>query len=82
MYSRVQREECIACGLCQLRAPALFNYDKEGIAYYRPDNNQGTTPIPSDQLAAFKQAYRDCPTGAIKRQNKPFPTENKSTTHL
>ncbi|MGO3381172.1 MAG: ferredoxin, partial [Loigolactobacillus coryniformis] len=35
MYSRVQREECIACGLCQLRAPALFNYDKEGIAYYR-----------------------------------------------
>ncbi|MFC6171512.1 ferredoxin [Loigolactobacillus jiayinensis] len=83
MYSRVQRDACIACGLCQLCAPELFNYDAEGIAYYRPDHNQGTTPIPPEQLTAFKQAYRQCPTGAIKRQTQPFPpADKKSTTHL
>ncbi|MFD0897584.1 ferredoxin [Loigolactobacillus binensis] len=76
MYSQVQREQCIACGLCQLRAPELFDYDTEGIAFYRLDHNQGQAPIPAAQLAAFKQAYRACPTGAIKRQNKPFTTKN------
>lgn len=75
MYSRVQPEQCIACGLCQLRAPELFDYDAVGIAYYRLDHNQGTTPIPTEQLAAFKQAYRDCPTGAIKRQVQPFSAD-------
>ncbi|WP_191980373.1 ferredoxin [Loigolactobacillus rennini] len=74
-YCRVQREACIACGLCQLHAPHLFNYDHAGIAYYQPDHNQGNHPVPSRELAAFKQAQRDCPTGAIKRQNKPYSVE-------
>ena len=43
LYGRVERPECIACGLCQMLAPALFDYDEAGIAYYKPDRNTGTS---------------------------------------
>ncbi|WP_261805822.1 ferredoxin [Lapidilactobacillus luobeiensis] len=72
MYTRVVPAQCIACGLCQLKAPELFSYDEEGIAYVKLDNNQGTAPIPVALRAQFKEAYTNCPTGAILRQNQPF----------
>ncbi|WP_125981136.1 ferredoxin [Loigolactobacillus iwatensis] len=72
MYSKVQQEQCIACGLCQINAPQLFDYQTNGIAYFKPDNNLGKTPIAADQLANFKKAYQNCPTHAIIRQNIPF----------
>lgn len=36
LYSQVIPERCIACGLCQLKAPDLFDYDQEGIAFLNP----------------------------------------------
>ena len=39
LYGRVERPECIACGLCQMLAPALFDYDQAGIAYYKPSGH-------------------------------------------
>lgn len=73
LYSKVIPERCIACGLCQLKAPELFDYDHEGVAFFKPDNNVGQTPIenPHD-LIAFKAAYTACPTRAIVRQEEPF----------
>lgn len=73
LYSRVIPERCIACGLCQLKAPTLFDYDADGVAFFKPDQNQGQVPIdnPRDQIA-FKSAYTACPTGAIVRQSTPF----------
>ncbi|KRK34244.1 ferredoxin [Loigolactobacillus bifermentans] len=71
-YSRVQQENCIACGLCQLKAPHLFDYDAEGIAYFKPDHNQSVTPIPDSERTAFKAAYQQCPTHAIQHQKGPF----------
>jgi len=39
IYTKVDCESCIACGICQLRAPEIFEYDAEGIAFVKQDNN-------------------------------------------
>ena len=31
MQSRLVPEKCIACGLCQVYAPNIFDYDDHGI---------------------------------------------------
>lgn len=71
-YTRVISEKCIACGLCQLKAPQLFDYDADGIAYVKIDQNTGQTPIDPKDMIAFKAAYKACPSSAIKRQQSPF----------
>lgn len=71
-YTKIERESCIACGLCQLIAPNLYEYDENGIAYTVQDNNAGITPILEDEFDSFKKAYTSCPTGAIKRSTTPF----------
>ena len=72
LYSRVAQDECIACGLCQLKCPNLFNYNDEGLAFIKIDNNTGQLPIVPQEFENFKSAYINCPTGAIKRSNCPF----------
>ena len=62
LYGRVERPECIACGLCQMLAPALFDYDQAGIAYYKPDRNTGTEPLNDQATIDFRLAYQRCPT--------------------
>ena len=72
IYAKVDCESCIACGICQLRSPEIFEYDAEGIAFVKQDQNTGTLPLPEDTIESFKEAYTACPTGAIKRKNTPF----------
>ena len=72
IYGKVDCESCIACGICQLKASNLFEYDEEGIAFMKHDNNTGSIPIPEKEIEAFKEAYTHCPTGAIKRKKSPF----------
>lgn len=72
LYAKVDCESCIACGICQLKAARLFEYDEEGIAILTVDNNQGTVPLPTEDIPAFKEAYTNCPVGAIKRSDTPF----------
>lgn len=74
LYGRVERPECIACGLCQMLAPALFDYDEAGIAYYKPDRNTGTKPLDDHAKIDFRLAYQRCPIHAIKRSDHPFNT--------
>lgn len=69
MFYHVCKEDCIACGLCQLKAPHLFNYDDEGIAHPSLPKD---VPIPDELLISFKAAYIHCPTGAIQRSKKSF----------
>ena len=38
-------------------APEIFEYDAEGIAFVKQDNNTGTVPLPEDTLEKFKDAY-------------------------
>ena len=75
LYAKVDREACIACGLCQMLAPELFDYDHNGIASFTPDGNTGTLPLDEVATIDFKLAYTRCPTGAIKRSDHPFPNK-------
>ncbi|WP_461213232.1 ferredoxin [Lacticaseibacillus sp. GG6-2] len=72
LYAHVNQDACIACGLCQMLAPKLFNYNVDGIASYTPDHNTGTLPLDDQATAAFKIAFSRCPTGAIEHSNEPF----------
>ena len=72
IYGKVDCESCIACGICQLKASNLFEYDTDGIAFIKQDNNTGSLPIPEQEIETFKEPYNHCPTGAIKRKNSPF----------
>ncbi|KRN29438.1 hypothetical protein IV38_GL000322 [Lactobacillus selangorensis] len=72
MYTKIDRERCIACGICQLKAPELFDYDSEGVAFGKRDDNKGTAAIPPADRIQFRSAYTSCPTGAILRSKKPF----------
>lgn len=72
LYARVNQDACIACGLCQMLAPQLFDYNVDGIASYTPDHNTGTLPLSDAQAATFKIAFSRCPTGAIEHNNEPF----------
>ena len=49
IYGKVNCESCIACGICQLKASKLFEYDTDGIAFMKHDNNTGGLPIPEQK---------------------------------
>ncbi|MGY3777602.1 ferredoxin [Isobaculum melis] len=68
MYSKVNQDLCIACGLCQTKAPAIFDYDEEGIAFVKQEQHH----VSAENEAALMQAYLACPTHAILKQAVPF----------
>lgn len=37
MQSRLVPEKCIACGLCQVYAPNIFDYDDHGIVLFKDE---------------------------------------------
>ncbi|MDK6232954.1 ferredoxin [Aerococcus sanguinicola] len=67
MQGQIIPEACIACGICQLKAEQIFDYDDEGIAYFKNADQAYRAQIPDDQVEAFRQALTHCPTGAIQR---------------
>lgn len=71
-YTKINQENCIACGLCQIISPALFDFTPDGIAFTRKDDNKGITPVSSEEMDVFRKAYQQCPTGAILRSEEPF----------
>ena len=71
-YTKIDREQCIACGLCTLIAPDIYEYDDNGIADTKKDNNTGIYPLAEEDILPFKNAYKSCPTGAIMRSDTPF----------
>lgn len=67
MQGYIVPEQCIACGICQLKAPELFEYDNEGIAYFKNAENPYQIEIDNQNFEDFKKALTHCPTGAIQR---------------
>ena len=65
MQSRLVPEKCIACGLCQVYAPNIFDYDDRGIVLLKTsrmlDNN-----LFRKRTRECVKAYRKCPTRAIE----------------
>ena len=59
---KIVPERCIACGLCAIYAPEIFDYDEDGIVLFAQERQQF---IIEDQQEKVKTAYRKCPTRAI-----------------
>ncbi|MGX6977726.1 ferredoxin [Vagococcus elongatus] len=75
MLTRIIPENCIACGLCQIKAPDIFDYDAEGIVIFKNDPEVLSQMIPSDLEEQCMTAYKKCPTRAIIiEKEKATPT--------
>ncbi len=62
----VDKETCIACGACGATAPDVFDYDDDGIAFVKLDNNAKTADVPADMEDDARDAASGCPTDSIK----------------
>ncbi|MCL6457040.1 MAG: ferredoxin [Gorillibacterium sp.] len=73
-FTKVDKEECIACGSCGSAAPEIFEYDNDGLAevVFEGDNNKGVTAIPAAMEEELQDAVESCPTECIKVQETPF----------
>ena len=73
-YTKVVKDECIACGACAAIAPDIFDFDDEGYAQnvYAGDDNTGTSKIPENLIDDLTEAAEGCPTEAIKVSDTPF----------
>lgn len=59
MKANVNKDDCIACGLCEDICPEVFKMDDEGIAVVIVDS------VPAEAEASAKEAEESCPTDAI-----------------
>jgi ferredoxin len=66
MTTWVDKETCIACGACGATAPDVFDYDDEGLAYNKLDDNTNTAEIPDVLQDDVRDAADGCPTDSIK----------------
>jgi len=73
-YTKVVKDECIACGACGGIASDIFDYDDEGYAenIYNNDGNTGTVAIAEALHEDLIDAAESCPTEAIKVSDAPF----------
>ncbi|APB31457.1 MULTISPECIES: ferredoxin [Vagococcus] len=65
MLCKIIPEKCIACGLCQIKAPELFDYHDNGLVKFKDSNTleeHFSEPIADTLL----EAYQKCPTRAIE----------------
>ncbi|MGM0124502.1 ferredoxin [Enterococcus sp. AZ194] len=58
-------ERCIACGICELIAPNIFDYDDEGIVQFVQEPSSKHQFIPKSEELAVLEAYKKCPVRAI-----------------
>lgn len=65
MLCKIIPEKCIACGLCQLKAPEVFDYDLDGLVLFKDNQTMKEQVIPPALQESTLAAYRKCPTRAI-----------------
>ncbi len=65
-YTYIEKETCIACGVCGATVPELFDYDEEGVAYASRDNNKGVEKIAEHLEEDLLDAEEACPTESVK----------------
>lgn len=66
MKTWVEKDTCIACGACGATAPDVFDYDDEGLAFNKIDDNSNTAEIPAELHDDVRDAAEGCPTDSIK----------------
>lgn len=66
MKCQLIKENCIACGLCQLSAPNIFDYDDfESVVQFKDMPEVNEINISKNDEPSVIAAYRSCPTKAI-----------------
>lgn len=64
MLCKIIPNKCIACGLCQIKAPEIFDYYDNGIVKLI-DSEEKEFEIPDEVPNDLLEAYKACPTRAI-----------------
>lgn len=62
---KIVPERCIACGLCAVYAPDIFEYDEEGIVLFKQEPEAHQQFVQPAEEAAVTKAYQKCPVRAI-----------------
>ncbi|MBO0476817.1 ferredoxin [Vagococcus sp. DIV0080] len=65
MLCKIIPKKCIACGLCQIKAPEIFDYYDDGIVKL-VDSEEKEFLVSDDLPTDLLEAYRACPTRAIE----------------
>ncbi|MEY8444902.1 ferredoxin [Enterococcus ratti] len=65
LLCKLVSERCIACGLCQIEAPDIFDYDEEGIVLFAQETEARQQFISEKEEAVLQKAYQKCPVRAI-----------------
>lgn len=65
MNCEIIPERCIACGLCQLIAPQVFDYNDEGIVLFVAEKKAQHQFIPKAWQKEVQAASKRCPAYAI-----------------
>ena len=58
-------ELCIACGLCKIDAPDIFDYDEEGIVLFAQEPEAHQQFVSEKEKEPIQKAYQKCPVRAI-----------------
>lgn len=59
------KENCIACGVCQVEASDFFDSDEEGIVLFAQEPEAAHLFVDSKQQEAVTRAAKKCPVRAI-----------------
>ncbi|MDR0199386.1 MAG: ferredoxin [Streptococcaceae bacterium] len=66
MKIQLIQERCIACGICQIEAPNVFDYRDDGIVKFLNDDEVLEKEFAENET--LHNAIRKCPTGALQSQ--------------
>lgn len=69
LLCKLEPERCIACGLCSVYAPEIFDYTEEGIVLFKQEPEAHQQFIHANQQQEVITAYQKCPTRAILIEN-------------
>ncbi|MGX7111414.1 ferredoxin [Gemella cuniculi] len=65
MKTKINREDCIACGNCNAICSEVYDYDEDGIAFCHLDNNEMIENVDEKFKSLVLEAKENCPTEAI-----------------
>ncbi|HEX5564370.1 MAG TPA: ferredoxin [Sporosarcina sp.] len=74
-YTVVNQQTCIACGACGASAPGIFDYNDEGLAFVRLDDNKGSAEVDEHLYDDLEDAWEGFPTDSIKVSQHPIILE-------
>lgn len=82
LLCKIKPDLCIACGLCAIYAPAIFDYDEDGILLFKEEPEAHQQFVRQKQQAAVQKAAGKCPVRAILLERLPESNTEQDTELL